>query len=91
MFDGGRAAELFVAWSQTMPKDIGATTRSALESKPHLVPISYFEGLPEMRTADFTAGGKAVFARSPQNEANGSLMRNGAIAAAMVVQSCSIY
>jgi ADP-ribosylglycohydrolase len=66
-FDGGAVAKEFVAWFDSRPKDIGGTTARALSRVRSGVP--------------WHEGGLPDFQARPSNAANGSLMRNGVVAA----------
>lgn len=66
-FEGADVARRFVAWLEGEPRDIGRTTRQALERIAAGVP--------------WHEGGLAYYRRNPDHAANGSLMRNGVSAA----------
>ena len=69
-FDGDDLGARFVAWAESGPRDIGATTRFALTRVASGTP--WYEG------------GLADFEQNPDNAANGSLMRNAVMAATSV-------
>jgi len=66
-FDGADVARRFVDWMHTSPPDMGITTRRTLSRIVGGAP--WYEGALE------------DYRKSPDNAANGSLMRNGVVAA----------
>jgi ADP-ribosylglycohydrolase len=65
-FDGGAVAQEFIAWYDSVPRDIGTATRQSLAALRDGTP--WFEG------------GLPGYQRNPNGAANGSLMRNGIVA-----------
>ena len=64
---GELAADEFVEWMKSDPPDIGDTTRTAL--------------FAVQRGAPWWRGGREIWRRNPHSWSNGSLMRNGVVAA----------
>ncbi len=67
LFDLDAIANEFVTWLQTAPRDVGGTTRETLTAR--------------QRGAAWYDSGHSLFVKNPENSANGSLMRNGVVAA----------
>jgi len=66
-FDGHLVVKHFLKWSNSNPKDIGNTTKKSLDIAS--------------KSGEWYAGGLACYNDNPGNAANGSVMRNGVVAA----------
>ena len=72
-FEGAHILEKFLEWLYTEPKDVGFTTHSSLTRNEEMVNES------EDAEGTWHLGSYQFWTSSPQNAANGALMRNGVI------------